>query len=463
MAEERAASMTQGSEWRLILLFTLPIMAGNFLQQLYNAVDGIIVGNWVSEAAFTSVGACHPLIMLFLGLGVGMSAGCSILISQYYGARRMEDLRRAAATSLILMGAIGLFLSVVGGGVSRWLMGAVLQVPDHLLADASAYFSIYCFGLVFQFVYNGVAALLRSIGDSKATLYFLAISAVANILLDLLFVIAFDWGVVGVGIATLIAQALSAVTSLVYMGAKHALFRFDRREFRFHRDMGAVALRLGVPATLQQCVVSFGNIAVQRLVNFFGQTVMAAFTSGVRLNQFIMIPIFGFNVGISTFTGQNVGAGRLDRVAVARRQTLCMTALVCLFLSVGSYLLAAPLVGLFGLEGASLELGVRCLRDTAPFFVIFALQQASLGLLQGAGDVRFTAVTTLVNLIVRVAASYALALGTALTFRGLWLGMPFGWTVALTFALVRYYSGAWKTKSLVHRPPPSGETDETGP
>ncbi len=455
MAEHRAAPMTQGTEWKLILLFTLPIMAGNFLQQLYNAVDGIIVGNWVSEAAFTAVGACHPLIMLFLGIGMGMSAGCSILISQYYGAKQFENLRRAASTSLILMGGIGLFLSVVGGGISRWLMGSVLQVPQHLLEDASAYFSIYCFGLVFQFIYNSVAALLRSIGDSKATLYFLAISAVTNVLLDLLFVIVFQWGVVGVGLATLIAQALSAVTSLFYMGAAHKLLRFGRRDFHFHRDMGVLALKLGIPATLQQSVVSFGNIAIQRLVNSFGQTVMAAFTSGVRLNQFIMIPIFGFNMGISTFTGQNVGAGKLERVASARKQTFGMSALVCLFLSVGSYLMAAPLVGLFGLEGASLELGVRCLRDTAPFFLIFSYQQISLGLLQGAGDVRFTATTTLINLMVRVAASYWLALGTALTYRGLWLGMPFGWVVALAFALVRYYSGAWKSKSLVNPNAPS--------
>lgn len=455
MAKGRSYSMTEGSEWKLILLFTLPIMAGNFLQQLYNAVDGIIVGNYVSEAAFTSVGACHQLIMLFLGLSVGMSAGCSILISQYYGAKQMENLRQAASSSLILMGCIGLFLSVVGGGVSRWLMGSVLQVPSHLLADATAYFSIYCYGLVFQFIYNGVAALLRSIGDSSATLYFLAISAVTNVALDLLFVVVFHWGVVGVGVATLIAQGLCAVASLVYMAWRHPIFRFGRGEFRFYKDKGALALKLGIPATLQQSVVSFGNLAIQRLVNSFGQTVMAAFTAGVRLNQFIMIPIFGFNVGISTFTGQNVGAGKLDRVASARRQTLAMSAASCLITSFASVALAVPLVRLFGLDGPSLELGVRFIRDIAPLFLIFSLQQPSLGLLQGSGDVRFTAATTLLNLVVRVIASYWLVLGTSLTYRGLWLGMPIGWMVALLLCLVRYYSGVWKTKSLVTPLPPT--------
>ena len=451
------SAMTEGTEWKLILFFTLPIMAGNFLQQLYNAVDGIIVGNYVSEAAFTAVGACHPLVMLFLGLSIGMSAGCSILISQYYGANALTDLRKAVSTSLFLMGGLGLFLSVAGGVVARWLMSFVLQVPHSLLADASAYFSIYCLGLIFQFIYNGVAAILRSIGDSKATLYFLAISALTNVLLDLLFVLAFHMGVVGVAIATVIAQALSAVVSLLYMFRRYELFRFRKGEFRFYKDKGLIALRLGIPTTLQQSVVSLGSLTVQRLINSFGETVMGAFTAGFRIQQFITIPLFAFSIGISTFTGQNVGAEKLDRVSSGLRQTLVMSLSVCVCLAGLSCLFAQPLVSLFGLTGETQTLGVRYLWDVAPLLVLFTLHHTLVSLLQGAGDVRFTAATTLVNLVVRIAMSYTLALCTPLAFRGTWLGMPFGWLVGLTLSILRYRSGVWKSKSLVKKEELPGE------
>ena len=445
MAKPR--TMTEGTIWKQILLFTLPLMAGNLLQQLYNAVDGIVVGNFVSENALAAVGTCSPITMLFISIAMGMSTGCSILISQLYGAKKYEDMRQAVSTGLILVGSIGLVLSVVGGFVAKWVLVNVLNVNDAILADATAYFAIYCVGLVFQFVYNIVSFILRSLGDSSATLYFLLISSVTNIVQDLVFVAVFHWDVPGVAIATVIAQALSAVVSVIYMFKKHPILRFAKGEFRFHKDKGAIALKLGIPTTLQQCVISSGHIAIQRIVNGFGIT--AGYTAGARVENFVTIPIFAFNVGLATFTGQNVGAGKIKRVRrgffVTEGMGIAVYALVAVLVS--SF--ATTLVGLFGVEGEALAVGVRYVRFLAPWFFLFCLFIISNGLFQGCGDVVFTAANTISALVIRCAAAYAMAYLTPIGGAAAWMSMPIGWTYSLILCACRYKWGPWRKKAVV--------------
>lgn len=440
--------MTEGSEWKHILLFTLPLMAGNFLQQLYNAVDGIVVGNFAAagEDALSAVGTCAPVTMLFIAIAMGMSTGCSILIAQLHGARRYDEMRKAVATSLILVIAIGLVLSVAGGMVARWILEHILSVPENILPDATAYFAIYCFGLVFQFAYNIVAFILRSLGDSAATLYFLLVSSVANIVLDLVFVVCFHWDVPGVAIATVIAQALSAVVSVVYMFWKYPILRFGKGEFRFHRKQAALALRLSIPTTLQQCIVSSGHIAIQRIVNDFD--IIAAYTAGMRMENFITIPVFSFNVGMATFTGQNVGAGRLDRVRQGFRVTQIMGLTVCAVVGLIAFAAAAPLVGLFGVKGETQAVAAEYLRFIAPCLLLFCVYIITNGVLQGSGDVVFTAVNTVSNLAIRCAAAYLLAYLTPLGGRAAWMSLPISWTYAMVLSLVRYKRGKWKNKAV---------------
>ena len=444
----RAKLMTEGSEWKLILLFTLPLMAGNFLQQLYNAVDGIVVGNFAAagENALAAVGTCAPITMLFIAVAMGMSTGCSILIAQLHGARKYDEMRKAVATSLILVIAVGLVLSVAGGVVAKWILEHILKVSEEILPDATAYFAIYCFGLVFQFTYNIVSFILRSLGDSAATLYFLLVSSVTNIILDLVFVICFHWDVPGVAIATVIAQALSAVISVIYMFKKYPILRFGKGEFRFHRTQAALALRLSIPTTLQQCIVSSGHIAIQRIVNDFGLT--AAFTAGMRMENFIMIPVFSFNVGMATFTGQNVGAGRLDRVRRGFRATELMGLAVCAVVGLVAFVGADPLVGLFGVEGTTQATAAEYLRFIAPCLLLFCFYIITNGVLQGSGDVVFTAVNTVSNLAIRCAAAYLLAYLTPLEGRAAWVSLPISWAYALVLSLVRYRGGKWKSKAV---------------
>ncbi len=440
--------MTQGRQWKLILLFTLPIMAGNFLQQLYNTADSVIVGWFGPENALGAVGTCAPLTILFVAMAIGFSTGVGIIVAQYYGAKRMEDLRKSVSTALMMTVVFGLCLTVVGLFTAKPLLQYALGTPEAMLQMAVTYFRIYALGLVFQFVYNIIAAVLRSVGDSRATLYFLLISSVVNILLDLLFVAAFQWGVAGAAAATVIAQGCSAVAAVVYMFRRYPMLRFGRGEFVFDREKAALSLRMGIPAMLQMCVVSMGHLFIQRLVNHYGSAMTNAYTAAARLENYIMVPIFAFNNGLNVFVGQNIGAGKLDRVRGGMRQTMAMSAIFCVVLSTVLLTVGGQIVKIFSLSGESLELAQAYIRGEAPFFIIFAIYQIYGACLQGSGDVKSASACTVFSLVVRIAASYGLAYLTPLGYSAIWWALPIAWGMGALPAMIRYYSGAWKRKAI---------------
>lgn len=447
-------TMTEGKEWKQILLFALPLMMGSLLQQLYNTVDGVIVGNYVGPDALASVGTCASLTMLFIALAIGMSAGCSIVISQYFGAKQIVEMRKAVSTAVFMLVTMGLVLSVVGVLAARPLLEYVLNVDARYLEDAVAYFGIYAVGLVFQFTYNVFASVLRALGDSKATLYFLMVSSVVNILLDLLFVRVFAWGVAGAAIATVIAQGISAAVCVLYMFTKHPMLQFAKGEFRFYREKFSLALRLGIPTMLQQCIISSGHVAIQRIINTLEVTnigLMAGYTAAVRVENFVLIPIFAFNMGMATFTGQNMGAGRLDRVKRGLWRTELMGILCCVVLGIISFAAAEPLVRMFGLsEGGGLEYGVQYVHFISPMFVIFCFYLIMGGLIQGSGDVIWSTAASVTSLLFRTAVAYFLAFCTPVSYRAAWVSIPLGWIWALVILAVRYRTGRWKEKAITH-------------
>lgn len=439
--------MTEGTEWKLILLFTLPLMVGNLLQQLYNTVDGIIVGNFVSENALASVGTCSSLTMLFIALALGMSNGAAVIVAQLFGAGRMEELRKTVSTSLILFFGMGICFSVLGVVLARWFLSLVLNVQDYLLEGAVLYFRIYALGLLFQFLYNIVAAILRSLGDSRATLYFLLISSVCNILLDLLLTLVLHWGITGVAIATVISQGVSAVVSLVYMFRLYPMLRFGKGEFTFDGGTCGMIVKMGIPTTLQQCVVSFGHIAIQRVINDFDIT--AGYTAAARIECFAIIPAQGFLMGVTTFTGQNLGARKLDRIARGLRQTLVMSFLVDIFVIAVIVPLAPALIGLFGVVGDSAAIAVTYLRFCSCALAIFCTYFCFNGVLQGAGDVRFTAFNTFTGLVIKVVFVYLVAYLTPVGVAAIWYGNFVSWFYSLTLSGLRYRFGPWRKKGIV--------------
>ena len=409
-----ANDMTVGSEWKKILLFALPIMAGQFLQQLYNTVDGIVVGNFVSEAALGAVGACTTLALLFLAFSTGFGNGCGIMISQLFGAGRMDQVKRAVATGMILMGAMGALTMVIGWFGARWLVVHLLNIQDPHLIDLSvSYFSIYALGLVFTFLYNCVASILRAVGDSKATLYFLCVSATMNLVLDILFVAVFRMGVAGAAVATVISQIACVAVCLVYMFVKYPMFRFGKGEFRFDPALGKLCLELGVPMSLQMAIVSCGNLLMQRLVNYFGETTMAAFTCGLRIENYCMVPAMGFNSAMSMFTGQNIGAGRPDRIQRGWKAAVTMAVLVTFVIAAALFAGAYPMSALFG------------------------------------GDALYASMCSLSTLGVRVALAYTLVFFFDFDYHVLWRCIPIGWLLAMTLALHYFLTGKWKHKSVI--------------
>ncbi|MCF0137203.1 MAG: MATE family efflux transporter [Oscillospiraceae bacterium] len=444
--------MTTGTGWRHVLNFSLPIMLGNLLQQLYNTVDGIVVGRYVSDAALGAVGNCASLNFLFIAISFGLSNGCGIVTSQFFGAKREAEVRKAASTAFVLLGVMGLAGVVFGISCSGWLLGTVMDIRDpEVLKEAVTYFSIYSVGLIFMFVYNAVSALLRSLGDSKATLYFLLVSTFVNLGLDLLFVLVFDWGVAGVAIATVIAQCISTLFSLFYTRRRYPILSFRLRELRFYPDMGKKCLQMGIPSMLQQSVVAVGGMFMQRLVNYFGKALMAAFTVGNRVENYIFVPIMALNAGMSTFTGQNMGADRPERVKECWRKVILMSLAFSAFIAVLIYVFANPISTLFGVSGEGLRMSVEMIRFMSFFVLLFSLYLPTVGLLQGSGDAFFAMLCSMSTLGIRVLAAYAMVFLFDVGYQAVWYAVPMGWLACVALSWGRYFSGAWQKKSLVKR------------
>ena len=442
--------MTTGPEWKHILLFSLPIMAGNLLQQLYNTVDGIVVGNYVSQNALAATGSAGTLAFIFLAFAIGFGNGSGIMIAQLFGARRFDELKGAVSTAIILLLSIGAFFSVFGCLLSRFLLHSLMNVPNGEVLDlAAAYFSVYSIGFFLQFLYNAVAAILRAVGDSRATLYFLLVSSVVNLILDLVFVVMFGWGVIGAAAATVISQLGSAAVSVIYMFKKYEVFRFGKGEITFRRDKCLLCLKLGIPNTIQQSIVSFGNVFIQRLVNSFGEAAMAAFTVGVRMEGYLFVPAVGLSVGVCNFTAQNVGAGDFGRVKRGCRASVVIVLIIAFTLEILSYVFASSIASLFGVSGEAYQLSIRYVRFLAYFFWLFAVYICFSGLLQGAGDVMYAMLGSLISLAIRVIAAYFMVYALGIDFSAVWKAMPIGWIFCLAMVLWRYFSGRWREKRLV--------------
>ena len=445
--------MTEGREWKHILMFALPLMAGNALQQLYNTVDGIIVGNFVGDTALAAVGACAPLTMLFIALAIGMSNGSAVVVGQYYGAGKYDEMRRTVSTSMIMLLVLGAVFSVLGVIVAKPMLSGVMKVSEPFLSYAVDYFTIYAIGLIFQFAYNIFAAVLRALGDSKATLYFLLISSVVNTVLDLLFVVVFHWSVAGAAIATVISQLISAVCAAVYIIRKYPVLRFQKGEFRFHKASAALTMKIAVPNTMTQAVVSCGNLALQRIINDYGAVymgLMSGTTAGMRLESFILIPIFSFNAAQAAFSSQNVGAGKMDRVKRGRNAGTLMGLICCATVAVLTFILRPQLVSLFGVNSEGLAYGMRYLAFLCPSLPLFCLHMTTSGIMQGAGDAKFGAFMTLSSFVIRLIFAYVFAYATSLEYLAVWISIPVGWVYNLAICWSRYYSGAWKKKGIAH-------------
>ena len=440
--------MTTGKVWKQILFFSLPIMAGNLLQQFYNTVDSIIVGQFVSENAFAGVSTCSALTFFYLGIAIGLSIGVGVVVSQYFGAGMHDELPMCIDTALILLGACGLLITIISLIITPFILRTFLSVPESVMPFALTYFQIYSLGFFFQFTYNSIAAILRGFGDSKAILVFLVIATVLNTILDIVFIVVFHWNVAGAAIATVAAQAVCVAVSYKYMRKR---FPFIRSGRHWNRKIALTMAKLGSPVAIQQCLVAVGQGAMQKLVNGFEDTVpgvIAAYGSAFRVDSFFYCLAQGFQSGLSGFTGQNIGAGRLDRIKRGLITTQIMSISTAIVLSLLLYTFAGQVVSLFGLAGDSWLIGIEVIRFLSLFFWAFSCYVTFGGLLQGAGDTIILSVTTLSSLAIRIVTGYSAVYFGLLGYNAAWVTFPLGWVISIIILGARYFTGGWKKKAV---------------
>ena len=445
--------MTQGSPWKHILLFSLPILGGMILQLLYGTVDGIVVGNFVGDDAFGAMNTSVSYSGVLLSIATGLSTGCGIVISQFYGAKKPQEMRKAISTMLILMVVLGLVITVVGYATADLVLRHALGVPEDVFHYASGYMRIYFLGMIFQFLYNALAAALRSVGDSGATMKFLLISSVANIIFDLVFVALFNWGVEGAALGTVLAQLISVVVSLWYIRKHHDLLWIPRKEMHFEGAMCKLILKLGIPVAIQTMISSLGSFAIQRLIAGFGSATMAAVAAGGNIEKYALMPNMAFSNGMATYAGQNAGAGDMKRVWKGYVSCLIMSLILCVTMSAIIFFLAGHLVGIFGCTGEALEFGIEYLRFMAGVLFLMTILFVSRGMLQGVGDVSITTIITFVTLAIRVIFAYTTAdyFGAPIIY--ICMGLDFA--IGAGFYVIRLASGVWKKKVVVRQETPA--------
>lgn len=423
------------------------MLLGNVFQQLYNIVDTIIIGHYIGTEALAAAGASFPVIFVLISLVIGITTGTTIIISQYYGAKDFEKVKRAIDTAFVFLFFASLGLTVIGllliNQIWVWI-----GLPQHLVADANIYFNIFAIGLVFMFGYNATSAVLRGLGDSRTPLYFLIISTFLNIGFDLLFVLVFGWGIGGVAFATVLAQAIAFGLSIVYLNKTHKIVRFAYRGLAFDREIFRQSLRIGIPTGLQHTFVSLGMIALLSIVNRFGTSTIAAYSVAGRIDSFAALPAMNFSMALSTFVGQNIGARRLDRVWQGLRFTLVMTSAVSIFVSVVAWLFGRELMRAFTADPEVIEIGYDYLIIVSSFYILFSAMFVTHGVLRGAGDTLVPMFITLISLwLLRIPASYFLSvrIGTD----GIWWGIPIAWAFGFVAAYLYFMSGRWKRKAVI--------------
>ena len=442
--------MTVGNPTRHILKFTVPLLIGNLFQQLYNMVDSIVVGRYVSSHALAAVGACGSLNFLFFSLSSGLAVGIGVIASQYFGANDEKQLKKTIANSIYVLALSALVVTLIGvifaGPILR-----LLQTPEEYIADSIKYFRVTCAGIVGVAFYNGVAALLRSVGDSKTPLYFLILSSIINVGLDLTFVLAFDMGVVGVALATIIAQAVSAVVSMFYAYHKVSYFRLGKNDLRPDFSMIRDSYRLGAPVALQNSMIAVSCIALQAVVNGFGPDIASAYTITGRIEQLVQQPYGSLGMALTSYSGQNIGAKKQDRVITGFRKATLIVLVFSMIMLPVYFLFGKYICGIFVKDEAAeivISLGASALRITSPFYFALGMIYVPRAVLNGCGDTGFAMINGLTEVVCRIVFSNILTRIPFFGYWGIWATTGLTWGFTAIVCVMRYRSGKWKYKAL---------------
>ncbi len=430
--------MTEGNIARHLVNFALPLLIGNIFQQFYNTVDTWVVGNYVSNEAFSAVGTVGPVINMLIGLFGGMSSGASVVIAQYYGAHRNDKVKEAVHTSAALTLILCVAFTVIGLLLIQPML-RLMKTPVEVLPESTAYLTIYFAGMSGLMIYNMGSGILRAVGDSTRPFYFLVVSAVLNIVLDLVFVIAFDMGVRGVGFATIIAQGVSALLISFSLLHSESCVRLRVRDLRINGKMLRKVIRVGIPAGLQMAITGFSNVFVQSYINHFGADCMSGWTAYSKIDQLLILPMQSVGLASTTFVGQNLGQSKVDRARQGIRTALLMAVAVTFCVMIPVIVFAPQMVAFFNDKPEVIGYGTLLLRYISPFYLVCCINQVYAGALRGSGNSRVPMVIMLVSFVLfRQCYLYVMANFVSNEVVPIVLGYPAGWVLCSLITLVYY-------------------------
>ncbi len=439
--------LTVGREGKQILKFAAPMLLGNLFQQTYNFVDSIVVGKYIGDDALGAVGSSFPIIFALISFAIGIGAGGTIVISQYFGAKKYNYVIKAIDTIYIFMFVSSIVVMVLGMTLSAPIFRLV-RLPESIMPDAVAYINTFLLGTILFFGFHGTSSILRGLGDSITPLIFLAIASVINIGLDLLFIRVFEWGIKGAAYATIVAQGGAFITAIFYLNRTHKLIRIRITEITFDKKIFFESVRIGLPSGFQQTFVSVGMIALSSIVNRFGATVVSAYAAANRIDSLAILPSMVLGQALSTFVGQNLGAKKSSRVKRGLRATLVFSSIISVAVTFMVFTLRYPLMRLFTTDTDLILVGVKYILIVSSSYILFSIMFSFNGVMRGAGDTLIPMIITFFSLwIIRVPIAHFLSQDIGET--GIWWATPIAWTGGVIFSFLYYKTGRWKHKGVI--------------
>lgn len=441
---KKNVDMTVGNPLKIIILFTLPLILGNIFQQCYNVVDSMVVGKFVGDNAMGAVSSSGSLINLLIGLIQGISVGAGIVIAQRLGARDIAGMRRTIHTSVVFSFVLGVIMTVVGYFLSPVLL-KVMKTPDEILPLSVKYFKVYFLGVIFTLMYNCGSSIFRAIGDSRHPLYYLIVACIVNVVLDLLFVAVLDFGIYGAAFATIISQAVSAILTFIKLIIDKTEYQISFKELKIHRRELLRIISYGVPTGLQNSIISLSNVFIQSNINAFGNVATSGCGSYSKIEGFATLPSASFSMALSTYVGQNVGAGKYDRARKGGYQGLLLSMLVTEICGVLLFAFAPYLIGLFSDTDVVINMGVLETRTITPFYFLLAFSQGMSGILRGAGWSKTPMFTMIICWVcVRIVGiPIALQIDGWNTIRTIFWFYPFTWGLSFIALMVISAISRW--------------------
>ena len=434
--------MTQGNVWKLLVTFSIPLIIGNLLQQMYNTADSIIVGNFVGSNGLAAVGSGTALINLIIAFAQGAAVGAGVVVSQYIGADKKDKIKISVHTSICISIILGLILSLLGIFASPSLL-IMMKTPKVVLKSSILYLQIYCGGLIFNVIYNMATGILNAAGNSKKPLVYLAIASFTNIILDLLFIKIFKLGVMGAAIATDISQAISCILAIGYLLKVKSDYKLYIKDLKINKETAVKIIKIGLPTAIQNMVISFSNVLVQSSVNAYGATAMAGYAAYLKIDGFNILPVLSISMAVTTFTGQNVGANRLDRVKKGMYSSLIMVLVYTAFIGAVLLIFSHQVLGLFTHSAQVIMYGQLAMKYFCPYYFLLGILNVLAGTVRGAGK----GIPPMIILLFSMCIFRILWLKIALPFYssidGVFILYPISWLVGAILMIFYTKFGKW--------------------